>query len=480
MGCRNVVSWNSLILGHAENGEEDVALKLLEWMLCNNSCKPDGRTFLAAVKACTNLAVKEAVRESDETVAKVLSLEKGLAVHLQLTRCCKDQDDIFIANALVDMYAKCGSLADSERVFYGMKNLTVVTWTSLMLGYVDNGRQELALELFVSMANLGAVCPPNARTFVAVLKACTGMAEKEEVTVVNDKSYKQLSLEKGLALHSEAARRGCDIEVFVANTLVDMYSKCGSLEDASRVFYRMPHRNVVTYTALITGFSETGEAKLALELFSLMKRDGGCVPDSKAFAAVLKACGGAVDLQMAREAHAAACRRGLESDRLVANSVVDTYVTWTALIAGYARQGDTDRVLALFHEMETAGSRPNGTTFVSLLAAFSRAGLVDSGKLCFQAMRSRYGVDPGMEHYLCMVDLLARANLVEAAVETLERMPFKPEALAWRTVLGACQDGNFGAGKIAFESLVGAKGDHAAAYDLMANIHSCLARSLHR
>ncbi|XP_024519409.1 pentatricopeptide repeat-containing protein DOT4, chloroplastic-like [Selaginella moellendorffii] len=470
-------------------------------MLCNNSCKPDGRTFLAAVKACTNLAVKEAVRESDETVTKVLSLEKGLAVHLQLTRCCKDQDDVFIANALVDMYAKCGSLVDSERVFHGMKNLTVVTWTSLMLGYVDNGRQELALELFVSMANLGAVCPPNARTFVAVLKACTGMAEKEEVTVVSDKSYKQLSLEKGLALHSEAARHGCDTEVFVANTLVDMYSKCGSLEDASRVFYQMPHRNVVTYTALITGFSETGEAKLALELFSLMKRDGGCVPDSKTFAAVLKACGGAVDLQMAREAHAAACRRGLESDRVVANSVVDTYgkcgriscaqhvfdtlccrdtVTWTALIAGYGRQGDTDRVLALFREMETAGSRPNGTTFVSLLAAFSRAGLVDSGKLCFQAMRSRYGVDPGMEHYLCMVDLLARANLVEAAVETLERMPFKPEALAWRTVLGACQDGNFGAGKIAFESLMGAKGDHAAAYDLMANFHSCLAISLQR
>ncbi|XP_024519076.1 pentatricopeptide repeat-containing protein At2g13600-like [Selaginella moellendorffii] len=264
MPRRDVVSWNALILGYVENGESEVALEFFGKM----DCSPNSRTFVAAAKACANLAVKEEATQEDGKMVKTRSLEKGLAVHAGAmeSHCC---GDIFVGSSLVDMYSKCGSMADARMVFESMPRRDVVLWTSLMQGFVDNGESELALVFFEDMKLSG--CCPNSRTYVAALAACASSALREEAVDVDGKLVKRKSLETGVAIQGEASNKRCCEDVFVGNTLIDMYAKCGKLEEARKVFDGMAGRDVVSWNAMIQGSVGSGDSKLALELFFGMR-----------------------------------------------------------------------------------------------------------------------------------------------------------------------------------------------------------------
>ncbi|XP_024533217.1 pentatricopeptide repeat-containing protein At2g13600-like [Selaginella moellendorffii] len=222
-------TWSALILGYVENGESEVALEFFGRM----DCSPNSQTFVAAAKACANLAVKEEATQGDGKMVKTKSLEKGLAVHdgAVKSHCC---GDIFEGSSLVDMYSKCGSMVDAWMVFESMPRRDVVLWTSLIQGFVDNGESELALVFFEDMKLSG--CCPNSRTYVATLAACASSAMREEAVDVDGKLVKRKSLETGLAIHGEASNNRCCEDVFVGNTLIDMYAKCGTLEEARKVF----------------------------------------------------------------------------------------------------------------------------------------------------------------------------------------------------------------------------------------------------
>ncbi len=166
---------------------------------------PNKFTFVQVINACAGLG----------------TLEDGRLVHKQLiqTGC---ESDVFVGSSLVDMYAKRGSIEDAWRVFNKMPSQNVVTWTSMILGHVQCGQGQKALELFQCMERESV--RPNSVTFVGVLNACASM----------------VGLEEGRCVHQQIIEYGCDSNVFVANSLVDMYAKCGSIEDAWRVFNKMP------------------------------------------------------------------------------------------------------------------------------------------------------------------------------------------------------------------------------------------------
>ncbi|XP_024529858.1 pentatricopeptide repeat-containing protein At2g33680-like isoform X2 [Selaginella moellendorffii] len=454
---KNVVSWTTLILGYVQVGRPMVALELFALMQ-QEGCSPDAKTFVVALQACASLAAMEDEDEGKtKKSSKSLLLRKGTSIHFQAVQA-GFSSDVFLGSSLINMYAKCGSILRAQEVFDLMKFHDVVSWTTLILGYAQNGEGEHALLLFQIALDKNLV---NSQSFVAALKACTSPLEGLE-----DADGKLLKLERGMAVHSEAARRGYEPDIFVASTLVDFYAMCGSLEDASRVFNRMEKHNSVTWKAMLQACVHNGEAETALHLFACMNLEG-FVPDSGAFSVALKACSSTGALEVGRSLHRELRISGLMDDTMVANCLLDFYgkcgsmveaqevfnsissrdvISWTSLIAGYSQRGEIDRVFCLLRDMRDDGLDPNKVTLLAVLSACSHAGLVDR-------------------------DMLGRANQLEEAVAMVKSMPHKANVVTWTIVLTACRKWkNVEVGRIAFESLLRLDSRHTAAHDLMANI----------
>ncbi|KAH9530771.1 hypothetical protein CY35_19G002200 [Sphagnum magellanicum] len=169
------------------------------------------------------------------------------------------------------MYAKCGSMEDAQTVFNKMPSHDVVTWNSMILGHVKCGQGQKALELFQQMNKEGV--KPDSVTFVGVLNACASI----------------VALEEGRCVHQQIIESGWDSNVFVGNSLVDMYAKCGSMEDAQTVFNKMPSHDVISWNAILGGCAMHGHGNEALKLFEQMCEEG-VKPDDITFVCLLSAC----------------------------------------------------------------------------------------------------------------------------------------------------------------------------------------------
>ncbi|XP_024536529.1 pentatricopeptide repeat-containing protein At2g13600-like [Selaginella moellendorffii] len=509
----DVVSWNILLLGYAESKSVSSSyevLRLFSAMQAEARCQPDARTFVALLKACSTLASEE--QGAKHGASKQAALDKGMAIHSQVIKH-KCESDSFVCSSLVEMYSKCGCMDAAYRVFDGVKQQQrgLVLWNTLILGYAENGQAEQALHLFERMITEQEISP-DSRTFVAALKACTGLvaaASESSVEALNTRAdaKKLAGLERCMALHAAVAKTGFDKDLFVSSSLVDLYGKCGSMSDARMVFDGMPVHSSVSWNSLILGYTDNGQERAAYEVFVRMidsqEAGYGSRPDCRTLVAVLKACGNAADLQAGKAVHASACKAGLDSEALVVTGLVDFYgkcgstdaarrvfdsaeargtdsVAWTALIAGYSREGETKLALELFREMASSRSRPpDGVTFLAILSACGRAGLVDAGREIFQGMVaascSSGEVVARIEHYHCMVDLLGRANELEEAMLVAETMPFEAGVETWTSLLAACcKWKNVELAVLAFERVMALDRGLAAAYVLMASLYESL------
>jgi pentatricopeptide repeat protein len=214
--------------------------------------RPDRFTFVPVLNACAGLRALEEGRRAHELIIQ--------------TGC---EADVFVGSSLVDMYAKCGHMEDALRVFNKMPSRDVVTWSALISGHVKYGQGQKALELFRQMQQEGV--QPDPVTFVVVLNACASVSEE------------------GRCVHEQIIRSGCESAVFVRSSLVDMYAKCGSMQDAWRVFNKMPSQDVATWTAMIFGHVKCGQGQKVLELFQRMQQEE-VWPDRVTLVGVLNAC----------------------------------------------------------------------------------------------------------------------------------------------------------------------------------------------
>lgn len=334
---------------------------------------------------------------------------------------------------------------------------------------------------------------PNDRTFVGALKACSSMAALEEWDR-SDGNLKKHSLEKVRAIHSTIVLKQYDSDVFVGTMLVDAYSKCGSMLEARDVFEKLSSCDVTTWNALITGYSQMEDGEQALELYTRMQLQG-IRPNDRTFIAALCACGAVLGLEKGKEIHAQVTDCGLGSaDTYVQTALIDMYgkcgsmkyaqqvfdamtrktvVTWTALIAGYAHQGESTLVFDLFEKMKQDGIQPNSITFLRVLTVCNHVGLVDEGQKFFEAMKRDFGIDPTPEHCNCIVDLLGRSGQVGKAMEMVKTMPGQPPGALWRCVLAACQKWEeVELGREAFENALRIDRNDSAAYVMMSNIYA--------
>jgi pentatricopeptide repeat protein len=220
---------------------------------CNREgVEPDSVTLVGVLNACASIA----------------ALEEGRCAHEQIVERGWDSD-VFIGNCLVDMYVKCGSTEDASRVFNKIPSHNVVTWNMMLFGHVKCGERERALEPFQQMQQEGV--QPDPVTFVGVLNACA------------------VTLEEGRCAHEQIIRSGFESDSFVGSSLVNIYVKCGSIEDARSVFNKMPSRNVVSWNAMLEGFAMHQHGNKALDHFEWMCQEG-VEPDDITFISLLSAC----------------------------------------------------------------------------------------------------------------------------------------------------------------------------------------------
>jgi pentatricopeptide repeat protein len=422
--CKHtVVSWSTMILGHVKCGQGKEALELYRQMQLEG-IKPDPVTFVGILKACTSVA----------------GLEEGKCVHEQIIQSgCGS--DVSVANTLIDMYMKCGSIDNAQNVFDNMPTRDVISWNVMLLGYLKCGQGQKALALSRQMRQDGV--QPDAVTFIGFLNVCASA----------------VALEEGKHIHKQIMQSQYKSDVFVGSSLIDMYGKCGSIEDAEKVFNRMPTRNVVAWSAMIQAHVKCGQGQKALALSQQMQR-GGVEPDPAVFVAVLNACAILAALEEGRHIEEQIIQRGYQSDVFVIASLLDMYakcgsivdaqqvfnsmptqhvVCWTAMLGCYAMHGHAKEALGHFERMCEEGIQKNDITFVSLLSACSHAGLVDEGLHYFESMSSVYSISATLEHYTCMVGLLGRAGYMHEAKNLINTMSCESDSSVWRALLGACR-----------------------------------------
>ncbi len=304
----------------------------------------------------------------------------------------------------------------------------MVSWNALILGHVKCGQGQKALELFQQMQGKGL--QPDSVTLGGVLNACASV----------------VALKEGRNAHEQIIQRGWESDIFLTSSLVDMYAKCGSMEDASRVFKKRPSLDVVAWNTMIFGHVKCGQGQNALELFQQMQQEG-VQPTAVTFVAVLNSCASLVALEQGRCAHKQIIESGYESDVCVENSFVDMYakcgsmedacrvfnklpshdlVSWNALLGGYAMHGHRKEALKNFKWMCEEGVQPDDITFISLLSACSHAGLVVEGLCCYASMSTIHKISAKLEHYICLVDLLGCAGHLQEAENMIKAMPYNP------------------------------------------------------
>eukprot|EP01018_Ginkgo_biloba_P018588 Gb_36614 [translate_table: standard] len=461
MPKRDVVSWNAMTVGYAQNGHANEALILFDEMRLVDVI-PDSVTMVSVLTACAHLG----------------DLEQGKWFHKSIISSGLESS-VFVGTALIDMYAKCGSVELARQVFEKMSLINVITWNAMISGCTQNGQAWEALTLFNQLQLMDV--KPNSATFGIVLQACAQLQ----------------ALQQGEWIHDYINRTGYKSDVFVETALLDMYAKCGRIEIARLLFDNMSRRNVVSWNAMIAGYVQTGYANDALTLFNKMKL-ADVKPNLATIMGVLPACAQLAALQQGKWIHGYIIQSGHESDVYVCNSLIDMYakcgsievarqlfdrmsernvVSWSAMIAGYGMHGYGEDALALFSQMQETGMKPNHITFVSVLYACSHAGLVDEGCYYFDTMSRHYHITPRMEHFACMVDLLGRAGHLDEAQDFIKRMPVKPDAGVWRALLGSCRiHCNIVLGEHVANQLLDLEHENAGIYVLLSNIYAAAGR----
>ncbi|KAK4261952.1 hypothetical protein QN277_004880 [Acacia crassicarpa] len=387
--------------------------------------------------------------------------------------------DLFVRNALIFAFANSGFMECAYRVFDESSLQDVVTWTALIDGHVKNDCPGEALRCFVKMRSKGTAGIDGV-VVVSILRAAA---------LSGDDYF-------GRWIHGFYIVGGrVQMDSYICSALTDMYIKCGNCDDARKVFDEMPHRNVVSWTVLINGYVQFKRYKDALLVFQDMLSHN-IEANEFTLTAALHACAHIGGLEQGRLIHQYIDRNKLSQSSALSTALVDMYAkcgcidqalllfeklpakvkdvyTWTAIINGLAVHGNALRSLELFSRMLRSGVQPNEVTFIAILSACSHGGLVDEGKRFFEMMRHDYDMEPNMDHYGCMVDLLGRAGYLEDAKRMIDEMPMKPNAGVVGALLGACMiHKDFKLGEHLGNYLINLRPNHGGAYALLANFYS--------
>ncbi|KAI8529159.1 hypothetical protein RHMOL_Rhmol12G0204000 [Rhododendron molle] len=376
------------------------------------------------------------------------------------------------------MYAKCDDIESASKVFREMPMRNNVSWNSLLAGFISNEKYPEALLLFDSMSKEGIEA--DEVTLVNLLQTCKHFCDPIHCKCI----------------HSVIIRRGYEVNDLVLSSLIDAYAKGNLITFAWNVFNQVKRRDTVTWSTMIAGFTHCGMPDEAIAVFREMNKTQN-KPNAITVLNLLEACSVSAELKRSKSAHAVAIRRGLAPDVAVGTAILDMYskcgaiesservfeqlpqsniISWGAMIAAYGMNGLPHSAVALFHELKTHGLKPNPVTTLSVLSACSHGGLIEEGLLFFEKLVKDDVGELRLEHYSCVVDLLARGGKLDIAMELIKKMAVSgpnPGASAWGALLSGCRShGNRELGSAAVSRLVELEPCRSAGYLLASSMYA--------
>ncbi|KAF5474441.1 hypothetical protein F2P56_006340 [Juglans regia] len=402
----DLVSWSALISGYAQNGlGKEAILAFHEMHLLGVKCNEF--TFPSVLKACS--------------VTKDLGLGKQVHGIVVVTGF---EFDVFVANTLIVLYAKCGELGDSRRLFYAIPERGVVSWNALFSSYVQSGFCGEALDLFQEMVSNGI--SPNEFSLSSILNACSGLGNGGQ----------------GKKMHGYLVKLGYDYDPFSANALVDMYAKVGDIEDAIIVFEEIAQPDIVSWNAVIAGCVLHGNHDWALKLFVKMRRSE-TRPNMFTLSSALKACAGMGLEELGRQLHSRLIKMDTESDLFVGVGLIDMYskchmmgearmvfnlmpnedlIAYNAVISGHSHNGEDMEAVSLFAEMHKEGIGFNQTTLCTVLKSTASLEAINVSRQ-LHALSLKFGFHSDIYVINSILDAYGKCSRLDDATRTFEECP---------------------------------------------------------
>lgn len=417
----DLVTWNTMISGYSQNGNsrEAQALfrKLLLWCSrCSLS------TMLAVTPSCNSPA--------SLNYGKLLN---GWQIKLGFL------NNMLVVSSLMFMYINCGDLTTCFSLvwrYYAI--MDTACWNAVIVGCTQNGYYLDSLRTFNLMRRETQVSHDSI-TLVSVISACGNL---------------ELLLE-GQWSHGLAVKTLVAADIRVQNALITMYGKLGEIHSAHLVFNFCNYRNLCSWNCMISALSQNKDAKEALELFRSLDFE----PNEVTIATILSVCTQLGLAGFGKQIHGYVFKFQFHTNSYIIASLVDSYsnsgrleraetvfqhsseksvAAWNSMMSAYGFHSKGQDAIKLFQEMDLSGTKPNKSTFISLLSACSHVGLVDDGIYYYDCMAVKYGVQPVIEHHVCLVDLLGKCGRLHEAYEFIKQIQCEQEPGLWGALLSAC------------------------------------------
>ncbi|XP_004984893.1 pentatricopeptide repeat-containing protein At4g13650 isoform X2 [Setaria italica] len=453
----NVVLWNLMLVAYGQINDLAKSFEIFCQMQ-TAGIRPNQFTYPCILRTCTcsgHIELGEQIHS--------LSIKTGF------------ESDMYVSGVLIDMYSKYGWLDKARRILEMLGKKDVVSWTSMIAGYVQHGFCEEALATFKEMQDCG-IWPDNIG-LASAASACAGLK----------------GMRQGLQIHARVYVSGYSADISIWNTLVNLYARCGRSEEAFSLFRAIEHKDEITWNGLVSGFGQSGLYEQALKVFKQMGQSGAKY-NVFTFVSSISASANLADIKQGKQVHCRAIKTGHTSETEVSNALISLYgkcgsiedakmefsnmserneVSWNTIITSCSQHGRGLEALDLFDQMKQEGLKPNDVTFIGVLAACSHVGLVEEGLSHFKSMSNEYGVTPIPDHYACVMDILGRAGQLDRARKFVEEMPIAADAMVWRTLLSACKvHKNIEIGELAAKHLLELEPHDSASYVLLSNAYA--------
>ncbi|KAI5083711.1 hypothetical protein GOP47_0003454 [Adiantum capillus-veneris] len=424
---QNEYSWTSLIQGHVDAGNMELALDMLEPMQAH-TILPSTHTFVTLLKACS----------------KLKSLNRGLAVHHSILLSGLESHP-FVCNTLLFMFANCGAFSEATHVFDKFKGRDIVSWTALIALYTEQGHADEAVQSLNRMILDGI--SPNTQTFVCCLNACELM---DDIGVVQH-------------LFKEITKQGFEQNVFISNALVHIYSKRGLFLEAVDVFSKLQQKDVITWTTIIMGQSQQGNAEEALSYLERMHGDG-VKPNAVTYVSGLRSCGIIQDADRGRKLHAEVVKLGLDGELSLGNTLIDMYAmcslleeaeavfntmstrsidSWNSMIGQLLEHGLGKEAQLYLIVMQAEGIiPPDATTFATSLKA---CGLLEATLRGFEIHSQvvKIGCDADAFVGSALVGMYAKCHMLAEAQCTFDQLT-GCDSIIWTALIAGYAENGLG------------------------------------
>ncbi|KAJ0596584.1 putative tetratricopeptide-like helical domain superfamily, DYW domain-containing protein [Helianthus annuus] len=486
-----IIIWNTIIRAYSLHSSPSTAIHFYNFMLLS-AVQPNSYTFPPLFKSSATIHNLNQGKQIHGHVFK-LGLSSDAFIHTSIitfyaqigeldhARLVFDKSplrDAVSFTSLITGYMNVGRLEDARNLFDEMPVRDAVSWNCVISGYVRVKLFEEAIDLFHEMPRAGI--RPDESTLVTVLSAC---AQSGDLTT-------------GERIKTWIVERNLSSNVRLVNALIDMYAKCNELDKARSLFDNMINKNIVTWNVMIGGYTHTHRYKESLELFRTMLQSN-YEANEVTFLSVLPACAHMGALDTGKWIHAYIGKNFPEASNTYTSlftSLIDMYAkcgdieaaetvfesvtykslaSWNAMISGLAMHRRAHDAVKLFKNMVDEGFTPDDITFVGVLSACSHAGLVNRGQQHFRSMIHDYNISPKLQHYGCLIDLLARAGLFKEAMSVIENMDVNPDGAIWGSLLGACTlYKNVQLGEYFATKVVELEPENSGAYTLLSNLYA--------